>query len=222
VTLGARTVGLCGLASGRVGEGAKWQLVGTALAVALAVFGAVRLLGDRAAAGGEPVRIAGPAGAAGSASGPESEGGGTRRAGAAGPLLFVHVAGAVRRPGVYRLPADARAAAAVRRAGGATPRADLAAINLAAPLEDGQQVVVPLRVPGAAAAGGTGAEDAPLSLATATAEELEELDGIGETIAERIIEYRDEQGGLRSIDQLGEVDGIGETRLEALKEALRP
>ena len=192
-------------------EGAKWQLVAVATAVALAVFGAVRLLDGGAASGGQPVRVAGGAVGAG-----KDEAAGARRR---GPLLFVHVAGAVQDPGVYRVPDSARVAAAVRRAGGATHRADLTAVNLAARLEDGQQVVVPQRVPGAGAAGGEGL---PLSLATVTAEDLEELDGIGETLAERVVEYRDEQGGLRSLDELDEVDGIGETRLEALKEALRP
>jgi len=198
------------LASNGVGEGAKWQLVAVAAAVALAVFGAVRLL-DRGAAGGRPVRVGGEAVGGGN----DGAAGGGRRE----PLLVVHVAGAVQRPGVYRVPESARVAAAVRHAGGATRRADLTAVNLAARLEDAQQVVVPSRLPGAGAAGG---DSLPLSLATATAEDLEELDGIGETLAERLIEYRDEQGGLRSLDELGEVDGIGEKRLEALKEALRP
>jgi len=199
------------LASNGVSEGAKWQLVAVAAAVALAVFGAVRLLDRGAASGGRAVRVGG--GAVGG--GNDGSAGGGRR----GPLLVVHVAGAVQRPGVYRVPESARVAAAVRHAGGATRRADLTAVNLAARLEDAQQVVVPSRMSGAGAAG---ADSLPLSLATATAEDLEELDGIGETLAERLIEYRDEQGGLRSLDQLGEVDGIGEKRLEALKEALRP
>ena len=68
-------------------------------------------------------------------------------------------------------------------------------------------------------AASAGADEAPLRLATASADELEELDGIGETLAERIVEYRDASGGLRSVDELSEVDGIGEKRLEALKEA---
>ena len=206
------------LASNGVSEGAKWQLVAVAAAVALAVFGAVRLLDRGAASGGRAVRVGG--GAVGG--GNDGSAGGGRRGPRRGPLLVVHVAGAVQRPGVYRVPESARVAAAVRHAGGATRRADLTAVNLAARLEDGQQVVVPQRVPGAGAAGAAGAADVPLSLATATAEDLEELDGIGETLAERVVEYRDEQGGLRSLDELDEVDGIGETRLEVLKEALRP
>lgn len=196
----------------QVDEGAKWQLVAVAAAVALAVFGVVRLVdGSRAdAGGGEPVRVSRAPG-----SGP-----GEGASGAGRPTVLVHVTGAVRRPGVYRLADGTRVAAAVRRAGGATRRADLTAVNLAAPLADGQQVVVPAGAAAAGTAGGDG--EAPISLATATAEQLEELDGIGETIAERIVEYRSEHGGLRSVDQLAEVDGIGEKRLEALKDELGP
>lgn len=189
-------------------EGAKWQLVAVVIAVAIAAFGAVRLL-DRRGEGGsaETVRV--------SRAGP----GRVARSGRRGPVVVVHVAGAVARPGVYSLRDGARVAAAVARAGGAVRRADLAAVNLAAPLADGQQVIVPARVGAPGAAGGTAG---PPSLASATAEELEELDGIGEAIAERIVEYRESHGGFRSLDELAEVDGIGEKRLEALKDALRP
>jgi competence protein ComEA len=191
-----------------VDEGWKWQLVAVVGMVALAVFAAVRFL-DRGpeASGGEPVRV--------SRAGREAS---TR---ARRPALVVHVAGAVRRPGVYRLAEGTRVAAAIARAGGASPRADLTAVNLAAPLADGQQVIVPSRVPGSSVAT-IGAGEGPISLASASADDLAELDGIGETIAERIVEYRTEHGGLRSIDELGEVDGIGEKRLEALKDELRP
>ena len=138
----------------------------------------------------------------------------------------MHVAGAVRRPGLYRIPEGSRVAAALARAGGPTRAAEVAAVNLAAPVEDGQQVVVPRRGAGARRGGPGGAAaaapGAKLSLATATADQLDELDGIGPTLAERIIEFRDENGGFRSIEQLREVEGIGEKRFEALKEALRP
>jgi len=139
----------------------------------------------------------------------------------------VHVAGAVRRPGVKRIPAGSRVAAAVERAGGALPRADLTGINLAARVEDGQQVVVPARLPEAgpglagAGAAGAGAAVKP-GLGTATAEELDQVDGIGPTLAERIVEYRAENGGFASIDELREVEGIGEERLKTLREALQP
>jgi competence protein ComEA len=133
--------------------------------------------------------------------------------------ITVHVAGAVRRPGVYRLPARARVVDAVRRAGGARRRADLAALNLAAKLEDGRQVLVPLR--GAAAAGGQPAEGVPLDLNTATEEQLDELDGIGPAMAASILKYREEHGGFGSIDDLGQVSGIGEKRLATLREQVR-
>lgn len=154
-------------------------------------------------------------------------GGSTGARGAARARVYVHVAGAVRRPGLYRLPPGARVAAALELAGGPTRRADLTGTNLAARVEDGQQIVVALRGragpvgalgPGA---GATGA-GAQISLASATQEQLEELDGIGPTLAQRIIEYRDAHGGFRSIEELAEVDGIGEKRLESLREAVRP
>jgi competence protein ComEA len=135
---------------------------------------------------------------------------------------YVHVAGAVRRPGLYRLRSGSRVAAAVRRAGGAAANADLNLINLAARLEDGQQVVVPAAVAAGGAYAGALAADAPISLGSATVEQLDELDGIGPTLAERIVEHRQASGGFGSLDQLAEVDGIGEKRLEALKAALTP
>ena len=128
----------------------------------------------------------------------------------------------MRRPGLYRLAQGARVAAAVRRAGGAASNADLNLINLAARLQDGQQVVVPQSAPTGAAAGDATAPDAPISLGAATVEQLDELDGIGPTLAERIVEHRQSSGGFRSIEQLAEVDGIGEKRLEALETALTP
>ena len=139
--------------------------------------------------------------------------------------VTIHVAGAVRRPGVYRLSARSRVVDAVRRAGGARPRADLSALNLAAKLEDGRQVVVPLRAaPGApaAAAGGAGAAvEVPVDLNTATPEQLDELDGIGPGMAGAILEYREEHGGFGSVEELGQVPGIGEKRLAALREKVR-
>ena len=132
--------------------------------------------------------------------------------------VTVHVAGAVRRPGVYRLSPRSRVVDAVRRAGGARAKADLAALNLAAKLEDGRQVVVPVR---GAAPGGAAAEGVPLDLNTATAEQLDELDGIGPGMAGTILKYREQHGGFGSIDELGQVPGIGEKRLASLREQVR-
>jgi len=143
--------------------------------------------------------------------------------GSAGAGSYVHVAGAVRRPGLYRVAAGRRVAGAIARAGGPTRAADLDGVNLAAPLEDGQQVVVPSRSATGPPTGGLAADSqAPVSLGSATVEQLEQLDGIGPTLAERIVEHRQQRGGFGSLDQLGEVEGIGEKRLEALKEALTP
>lgn len=135
--------------------------------------------------------------------------------------LVVHVAGAVRRPGVYRMPAGSRVDDAVSRAGGAAPRAELEAVNLAARLADGQQVVVPERVPGGSAAA-TVAGDGPISLGTATVEQLEEIDGIGPVTAGAIVEFRDENGGLSSVEQLDEVSGIGPATMDSLRSQLQP
>ena len=141
--------------------------------------------------------------------------------------VVVHVAGAVRRPGVYRLPSRSRVVDAVHRAGGARPRADLSALNLAAKLEDGRQVLVPRRAPAGAVAapGGAGmaaaAPAVPLDLNTATPEQLDELDGIGPGMAGRILDYRKEHGGFGSIEELGQVPGIGEKRMAALREKVR-
>jgi competence protein ComEA len=146
---------------------------------------------------------------------------------------IVHVVGAVRRPGVYRLRLGQRVEDAIRRAGGARDSTDLQAINLAAKIADGQQVVVPRRAgaggsgaaaggggPGGASAGGGAAgaaPSAPINLNSATAEQLDTLDGVGPATAQKILEYRTQHGGFSSIDDLAQVSGIGPKKLEALK-----
>jgi competence protein ComEA len=134
-------------------------------------------------------------------------------------VALVHVAGDVQRPGVYRLRDGERVQDAVRRAGGARRGADLNAINLAAKVADGQQVVVPRRgsVAAAPAAASGGASQPPVSLNTATAEQLDTLDGVGPATAQKILDWRRQHGGFRSIDDLGEVPGIGPKKLAALR-----
>ena len=139
--------------------------------------------------------------------------------------MYVDVVGAVRRPGLYRLPHGSRIADALARAGGATRKAQLELVNVAAPLADGEQVVVPRR--GAVAAGGSsGAAGAPASgpvhLSTATAEELDMLPGVGPVTAQKIIDYRQQHGGFSSVDELDAVPGIGPARLEQLKGLVAP
>jgi competence protein ComEA len=142
-------------------------------------------------------------------------------AGAAGEVV-VDVTGAVRRPGVYRMPIGSRVDDAVARAGGPTPQAELEAINRAARLADGQQVVVPEAAAGGSSVAAGSAEDGPISLGTATAEQLEEIEGIGPVTAGDIIAFRDEHGGLSSVDQLDQVPGIGPATMESLRARLQP
>jgi competence protein ComEA len=143
--------------------------------------------------------------------------------GSGGPDVVVDVTGAVARPGVYRLPVGARVTDAVERAGGATGAAVLESINLAARLADGQQVLVPASGPGGAAvAGALGAEEGPISLGSASVEQLETIDGIGPVTAADIVEFRDEHGGLASVDQLDQVSGIGPATMESLRGRLQP
>jgi competence protein ComEA len=138
--------------------------------------------------------------------------------------LVVDVVGAVRQPGLYRLSQGARIADAVARAGGAKRSADLAAINLAASLADGEQVVVPERAPtgvgvrGPPGAGSTaGAAQGPVHLNTATLEQLDTLPGVGPATAQKILDYRTEHGAFSSVDELDAVPGIGPKRLEDLR-----
>jgi competence protein ComEA len=175
---------------------------------------------------------------AGSAAGPAAppivgsaeagEGAGTPPAATA--KLVVYVVGAVRRPGVYRLAEGTRVEDAVSRAGGTTPKADLIGVNLAAPLADGEQVLVPARLPAAVAAaegvgvsgGGGSARAGPVQLSVATVEQLDTLPGIGPVTAQKIVDYRTAHGAFRSADALDDVPGIGPTRVEQLRGLVVP
>jgi competence protein ComEA len=184
---------------------AAWIAAGVVLLVV-----AWRLLaapGDGAT--GAPVSVSGPAQA---------------RSTSSGRAVYVHVAGRVTRPGLYRLPPGSRIATAIDRAGGPARGAELSAVNLAMRVQDGQQVLVPRRgsAPSPGAAGGEGGSGSRLSLATATVEQLDQLDGIGPTLAKRIVDYREKHGGFRSLGELKQVEGIGDKRFAALKDSLGP
>jgi competence protein ComEA len=141
--------------------------------------------------------------------------------------LVVHVVGAVQHPGLYRLREGSRVDDAIRLAGGARPKAELALVNLAAPVADGQQVLVPARgAPAAVASASGGAAPAGTAGATvggtvhlnsATLEQLDTLPGIGPVTAQQILDYRTANGAFSSVDELDAVPGIGPARLEQLK-----
>jgi competence protein ComEA len=175
--------------------------------VALALVFGPRLL----ARGGAPVHAVAPLRPA------------VRSVHAAQQLLVVDVAGAVRRPGLHRLAPGTRVADAVAAAGGATTQAELVLVNLAAPLADGEQIVVPVRGSAVAAGGGSAASaSAPLDLNSATPEQLDALPGIGPATAAKIVAYRQAHGSFHSVDELDAVPGIGPARIEQLKGLVLP
>ena len=152
----------------------------------------------------------------------------TSTAAPAAPLLVVHVVGAVHNPGLYRLPQGSRINDAVERAGGVTRKAEVALVNLAAPLADGTQIVVPARAPpppaGSVAADKTSpnAPAGPVHLNTATLEELDALAGVGPVTAQKILDYRAEHGAFASVDELDAIPGIGPKRLAELRDLVAP
>jgi len=148
--------------------------------------------------------------------------------------IVVHVAGAVKNPGVVRVPRGSRVDDAVRAAGGFSAQADPDSINLAQPLEDGVQIYVPRKgdqvqverrigavssapVSARSEKGSSGTPSGKLNINTASAEQLESLPGVGPVTARAIIEYRQQNGGFRSVDELIEVRGIGPKRLEQIR-----
>ncbi|MCW2988963.1 MAG: ComEA family DNA-binding protein [Solirubrobacterales bacterium] len=187
-------------------------LVYGAVGVALLLLGARWI---RAADQQAPASSGGVSFAAGSSSGSSTG------SGSGGRDVVVHVAGAVRKPGVYTLPAGSRVDDAVKRAGGITGGGSPDAINLAARLSDGQQVVVPSTRAGAGPATATAA-DGPISLGSATVEQLDTIEGIGPVTAQNILDYRDEHGGFSSVEEVDQVPGIGPATMEALKSRLQP
>ncbi|MER5361730.1 ComEA family DNA-binding protein [Streptomyces sp. NPDC002785] len=147
-----------------------------------------------------------------------------------GGHIVVDVSGKVRRPGIHQLPSGARVADALRAAGGARPGVDLAGLNRARVLMDGEQIVVgaPPGLPatsgtGGDAAGGSGSPTTgPVSLNRATVEQLDTLPGVGPVLAQHIIDYRTQHGGFRSVDELREVNGIGDRRFADLQPLVGP
>lgn len=139
---------------------------------------------------------------------------------------MVQAAGAVAKPGVYRLPAGSRVADLVALAGGAVDGADPSVLTLAAKLVDGQRLYVPRpgeANPPSVAGGSPGAAGGvvPLDLNAATAEQLDALPGVGPSTAAAIVAFREQHGGFRSVDQLGDVRGIGPSKLDALRPLVR-
>ena len=133
-------------------------------------------------------------------------------------ILAVHVAGLVQNPGLVEVEEGARVADVIRVAGGATSAADLAALNLAAPVRDGDHVVVPA----IGASLGSGIAVAGIDINRATATELEELPGVGPVLAKRIAEHRAAHGPFETVEDLLDVPGIGEAKLDAMRDAIRP
>ena len=170
----------------------------------------------------------------GSSTSPSAAAGASASPGAAAAgLLVVHVVGQVAKAGVYRLRAGSRVGDAVTAAGGATRAADLAAVNLARVLVDGEQIIVPkpgevVAAPGAAGSGagsgqagggggaGSGGSGGKVSLNSADLSALDTLPGVGPVLAQRILDWRTEHGRFTTVDELGEVSGIGEKLLAQL------
>ncbi|MCP3994561.1 MAG: ComEA family DNA-binding protein [bacterium] len=133
-------------------------------------------------------------------------------------LITVHVSGEVVAPGLVEVKATARVADAVAASGGTTRDADLAAVNLAAPLRDGQQVVIPNTDEGVGGAAITA--DGQVRINSATAAELEQLPGVGPVLAARIAAHREEHGPFETAEDLLDVPGIGEGKLETLRDSV--
>lgn len=182
------------------------QIILAGVAVLVLVVVGSRLLGRHGAAAAPPIPTAAATTAA-----------------VAAQAIVVDVVGAVRRPGLYHLGQGARVADAVQRAGGPTAKAQLDLVNLAAPIADGEQVVVPARGSGVAATGGgAAATSGPVHLNTATLEQLNGLPGIGPVTAQKILDYRQQHGAFGSVAELDAVPGIGPSHLEQLKGLVAP
>jgi competence protein ComEA len=157
-------------------------------------------------------------------------GGVSNTAVSAGAEIVVDVSGKVREPGIQRLPAGSRVADALKAAGGVRPGTNTDTLNRARFLVDGEQVVVggpaaPAPAPGMGgpvAGGPAGTAAAPVSLNTATVDQLDTLPGVGPVLAQHIVDYRARHGGFRSVNELREVNGIGDRRFADLRNLVQP
>ena len=129
-----------------------------------------------------------------------------------------YVSGAVVKPGVVAMKKSERVEQAIAVCGGVLPQADLANVNLAQPLKDGMQIRVPERPDAGGSAAAMAQHDGKIHINTADEKKLDELPGIGPTMAKRIVEYRNEHGPFESIDDLAKVRGIGPEKLEKIRE----
>lgn len=186
------------------------------LAAILLLAAAVTFVRDRGGDARPPVPVPVAAAAADGAGGvaPASE-----------DPLVVYVTGAVRKPGVYQLPDGKRIIDAIEKAGGVTPKADAVTVNLAALLIDGEQILVPEAFSPGAGAAPTGAGPAASGLVhlnSADVTALDALPGVGPATAQRIVDWRDQNGGFRTVDDLEQVPGIGPAKLDALRDLVAP
>jgi len=218
----------------RIGVGAAMVLLLAALGVTVAVT-AIGQVGHSVEVAANPAvttdAAASPAGDQGGATGSPAPAGATPA-----PGVFVHVLGAVARPGLFEVHQGARVVDVVAAAGGLLPTADEAGLNLARLVTDGEQLYVPAQGetgPGppagaqagsgqanGAAAGGTGAAAPKVNLNTATLAELDTLPRIGPAMAQRILDYRDAEGRFASVDDLRNVTGIGDKTFAALQDLI--
>jgi competence protein ComEA len=211
--------------------GVRVARAGAASAPTVVMGGSVSALGGPAGESALVSRSIPPAFASGSATGATAAAMGPSGSSGGSGVVVAHVVGAVARPGIVRLPAGSRVVDAVIAAGGSTRTADVSAVNLARPLIDGEQIVVPVRgqvagAPATAPGSGVGAAAGPavaglVDLNAATLAQLDSLPGVGPVLAQRILDWRVAHGRFTSIDELGEVDGIGEKALARLKPKVR-